>query len=661
MPFPASPPRPRSGPSAAWLSVGVGIVVLGAALAYAWHVEQENQAAREKAKDIVIHDRPPIHYGNGDEASSVPARLPVAARTPGDAFRDDRKAAETLADQGEFAAALDGLNLLAARFPGRASEIDPVRTEIEALVEAACQEAESRARKDPVKGVDALDELAGRVPPGSAAKLGAIRDQLKLTVAREMSMKRLTDADVFEKEGKLEDAVIALLEAARGLAGDARDRALVRAARLVQRARYDGVVRPERLASIGLTKLDAVERAVEAAIAAPDAKAFEEAMLKLASTPEADAELVAAVILRGGTPVDAPSGERVYEHEVAGAGKRRYAVSVPDGGLPTRSRPLVLLLQPGVSAPEFARGVARGWRQALGDEPIVAVAIPDEAAGWGPNRRGEDHVPAILADLRKRHLYDPDRVILAGISAGAHGVWFQAMRYGDRYSALVGIAGTPYSPMYGNHWLDWISNLRNAPARALVGAKDDVFPVAYARRFADIAKDKSCRVEVIEYAERSHEGASMEDQRLSLVWALQQKRAPHPKKIAWTTDNLANARCSWIEIAGIAKEAGELTVNFVDDYGTTVERRRISKDCAHVDAEDLGTRIEIRTERVASLRIYWDGVPKDVQPAMTVVLNGKEAWKGLPEDRGARFMIEEVRRTGRRDRVVWGVLEIAIP
>ncbi|KAF0245112.1 MAG: hypothetical protein FD180_1889 [Planctomycetota bacterium] len=661
MPIPVPPARPRSGPSAAWLSVGVGALVLAAALGYAWHVEQENEAARAKAKDIIIHDRPPIHYGTGEDANSVPARPPVVARAPDDQFKEARKAAEVLADQGEFAAALDGLNTLEARFPKRSSEIDPVRSEIEALVDAACEEAELRARKDPVKGVDALDELAGRVPAATAAKLGALRDQLRSTAARDMAAKRLTDADVFEREGKLEDAVMALLEAARGLAGDARDKALVRAARLVQRARYDGVVRPDRLASLGLAKLDAVERGVEAAIAAQDAKSFEEAMVKLAAIPEADAELVAAVILRGGTPVDAPTGERVYEHEVAGAGKRHYAVSIPDAGLPTRSRPLLLLLQPGASPPEIARGVARGWRQALGDEPIVAVGIPDDAAGWGPNRRGEDHVPAILADLRKRHLFDPDRVVLAGISAGAHGVWFQAMRYGDRYSALVGIAGTPYSPMYGNHWLDWIGNLRLAPGRALVGAKDDVFPIAYPRRFADIAKDKGCRVEVTEFAERTHEGASMEDQRQTLAWALQQKRATHPKKISWSTDNLANGRCAWIEIAAIAKEAGELTVNFVDDFGATVERRRISKDCAHVDAEDLGTRITVQTERVARLKIYWEGVPKDVQPAMTVVVNGQEAWKGLPEDRGARFMIEEVRRTGRRDRVVWGVLELEVP
>jgi dienelactone hydrolase len=663
VPNPPSSPRRSSGPSSAWLSVGVGVLVLGAALAYAWHVDRENEAARKKADDIIIHDRPPIHYGNGnpDEANSVRANLPSVVRTLDEQFKEARHSAEVLADQGEFAAALDGLNLLAARFPKRAAEIDPVRSEIEALVDAACQEAEARARKDPAKAADVLDELSGRVPAATAAKLGTLREQLKSTAARDFAAKRLTEADVLEKEGKLDDAVMALLDAARGLAGDARDKALVRAARLVQRARYDGIVRADRLASLGLARLDAVERAVEAAIAAPNANSFEDAMLKLASLPEADAELVAAVILRGGTPVDAPTGERVYEHEIPGVGKRRYAVSVPDGGLPTRCRPLLLLLHPSASPPEIARGVARGWRQALSDDPIVAVGIPDEAAGWGPNRRGEDHVPAILADLRKRHLFDPDRVVLAGISAGAHGAWFQAMRYGDRYSAFVGIAGTPYSPMYGSHWLDWVGNLRLAPARALVGVKDDVFPVAYARRFADAARDKACRTEVIEYPDRAHDGATTEDQRLSLAWALLQRRASHPKKISWTTDNAANARCAWVEILEIAKSAGELTVNFVDDYGQTVERRRISKDCAHVDAEDFGTRIEIRAERVAKLRIYWDGVPKDVQPAMTVVVNGREAWKGMPEDRGARFMIEEARRTGRRDRVSWGVLELSVP
>lgn len=651
------PPAPRSGPSAAWLSVGVGVLVLGAALLYAWHVDRENDEARRKAADIVIHDRPPIHYGGGDETSALPARLPAVVRTAEQEFAEGLREAETLADHGEFSAALDGLTVLEGKFPKRAAEMDPVRSEIEVLVDAACEEVEGRARKDPVRGVEALDELAGRVPAATAARLTKLRDELRVSSARDQAAKRLADADAFEKAGKIEDAVMALLEAARGLAGDAKDKALVRAVRLVQRARYDGVVKPARLAALTLPQLDAVERAVEAALAAADGKAFEDAMAKVAATPEADAELVAAVILRGGTPVDAPTGERVIEHD----GKYRYVVSVPDAGLPTQPKPLLLVLEPGEGPPEIARGVARGWRQALEDKAIVAVGIPEQAAGWGPNRRGEDHVPAILADLRKRHLFDPDRVVLLGKSAGAHGVWFQAMRYGDRYAAYVGIAGTPYAPMYGNHWLDWAGNLRLAPARALVGARDEVFPVGYARRFAEVTRDRACRVDVVEAADRGHEGASAEEARLSVLWALQQKRDPHPKKVAWSTDNATDGRCAWIEIAEIAKSAGEVTVNFVDDYGKTVESRRISKDCARVEAEDFGTRIDIRAERVAKLRVYWDGMPKDVQPAITIVVNGREAWKGLPEDRGARFMIEEARRTRRRDRVVWGVVEITVP
>ncbi|MCE9584464.1 MAG: hypothetical protein K8T20_18405 [Planctomycetes bacterium] len=653
------PPAPRSGPSAAWLSVGVGAAVLAVVLAYAWHVEQENAAARAKARDIVVNDRPPIHYGTGGDEDALPARLPLPPRTAAAEFDSERRAAETLADQGEFAAALDAVNLLASRLPKRAPELDGLRTEIDALVDAACEEAEARAKKDPVKGLDALDELAGRVPAAAGAKLGVLRGQLSANASREAAKARLLQADMLEKDGKFDEAVVALLDAAHGLLGDAKERALIRAARLLQRARYEGVVTPARLAALDLVKLDAVERAVERALAAADDKAFNDALRQLQALPESDPELVGAVILRGGTPVDAPTGERVYEHRLAGGETRRYAVSVPDEGLPTRPRPLLLLLEPGASSPESARGVARGWRSALGGEAIVAVGVPDEAAGWGPNRRGEDQVPAILADLRKRHLFDPDRVVVAGKSAGAHGVWFQAMRYGDRYAAFVGVAGTPYSPMYGSHWLEWIGNLTLAPARALAGAKDEVFPIAGPRRFAEIAKERACRVELVEVPDRGHELA-MEDLRKALAWGLEQKRDSFPKELDWSTDNVANGRCAWIEIAGISKDAGEVTVNFVDDAGKTVERRRISKDCARVRAAVRAQRIEITADLVSKLRILWSDRFIDVAKSVTVVVNGRELSTGVP-GASAAFAVGEARRSGRRDRVFVGETVIDVP
>lgn len=651
----------RHGMATSLVSIAVGALAVAAALGYKAWVDRRNERLAREAAPIVIHDRPPIRYGPADSPGSVPARPPAAGRTPDERFREGLRSAETLADQGEFAAALDTLARLAGEFPGRAAALEPVRSEVEVLVEAACEEAEARARTDPVRGTEALEELAGRVPAAASARLAALRDRLRATAAREHAARRLAEADALEKQGRPDAAVEALLEAARGLSGEEKDRALVRAVRLVQRVRYEGVVAPARLAAIPLPKLDAVERAVEAALAAPAGGPLEDALARLAALPEADAELVAAVILRGGTPLDAPVGERVVEHEVAGLGRRRYAVSVPDTGLPTRPKPLLLILEPGEGPPEIARGVARGWRQALEDRALVAVGIPAQASGWGPNRLGESQPQAILADLRKRHLFDPDRVVLLGTSAGAHGVWFQAMRRGDLYAAFVAVAGTPYPPMYGSHWHDWTANLALAPARALVGAKDDVFPVAYARRFAEVAREKGARVEVVEAADRAHDGASAEDVRKAVAWALSQGRAARPERVAWSTDNLADARCAWLEIAAISKDAGEVTVNFVDDFGRTVESRRIAKDCARVEGHHLGTRIEIRTARVDRLRVWWDGPPKDVEPSITVVVNGREAWRGIPEDRGPRFMIEEARRTGRRDRVSRGFVEIAVP
>jgi len=413
-----------------------------------------------------------------------------------------------------------------------------------------------------------------------------------------------------------------------------------------------------RLAAIDIGALARVERLVETALGG-DAAAADDAVRQLEGLPEATPDLVAACILRGGTPLDAPTGETVCEHTLAGGEKRRYAVSVPETGLPTRPRALLLLLQASAGAPEGARGVARAWRAALGGDLIVAAPVPDHAAGWGPNALGESQIPAMLRDLRSRWLFDPDRVVVAGASAGAHGAWFQAMRHGDLFSSLVAISGTPVRDLYGIHWLDWAGNLSLFPSVALQGTKDPTFTLTSARAWAAHAKQMALPFELREFMQMGHEGAAPADQKAAFLWAIEQVREAFPRKLAWTADHADSARCAWIEMAAFPEDAASITVNFVDDYGKTVEKRRILKECARVTAAVEGQEVRVETAHVARLRVYWSRRLLDVARPATIAVNGREAWKGVPAV-SVRFMLEEARRTGRRDRVFEGMVELPV-
>ncbi len=645
-------PRPpdRSNAHAALLAVGVGAAVLGAALLYAWHVDRQNERARAGREPGVIQTRVPVQYGAGEESPAATVRdARAGARETG--VVPARERAERLASHGEFAQALRELEGVA--------DGAGLRAEILVLVEAACEEAERLAEADPVRGMELMEDLAGRVPDAESARLRARREELVAGVAREAAAARLAEADRLLEAGKLEDGILALIAAARILPGEAKEAALDRAARWVRHARYEGAIPAAELATMPGESLDRVERAVESCLAADDAAAFEKALADLLRLPAATPDFVRAVLLRGGTPLDAPTGDRIVNHAIAGGALRSCGVSVPETGLPTRPRPLLVLLMPSAAPPEAARGIARSWRHALGGDLIVAVANPDDDAGWGPNRAGEAHVPGLLRALRRQWLVDPDRVVLSGISAGAHGAWFQAMRHGDLFSSVVGIAGTPYAPLYGTHWLDWISNLRLFPSRALVGGKDTVFPPSHARTFGRIAAECGARVEVIEDPAAGHEGASPEAEKKVLAEALALRRDPWPKSATWSTDSLESGRCAWIEIAAFEAGAKEMTVNFVDDLGATVEKRRILRECARVDAEVSGQAIRLRTVRVGRLRLHLGPGLVDLRQEVTVTVNGSEAFRGAARP-GVETMIREARSGGRRDRVTDAVLEIDV-
>lgn len=641
-------PPARSGASA-WISVAFGAVALAGALAYSWWKQEE--ALKQKPQDIIIQTPAPIQYGAQPKpkppppVNVEPVKPDPGVKTDG-AFERARARVTRILDDGQFADALTALEAEELEFPAKRAQWEALRQEISVLAEAAIDEASSI--EDPEKRSAALASLAGRLPPDMERRLAGkpANGAEGLARARECAA-----------AGRFEMAAEYAAEAAGALPAVQADEARDLAAGWLRLAPYADLIPPARLTAIGAAELAVLEKAVAACLSAKPGKDLDDAMRQFEACKVAPADLVAAVLLRA-APWDSAAGDPVIEHALPSGEKRTYAVSLPEKYLPTRARPLAVWLTPGGSVEACAMG-ARSWRANLGDDLLVAVPLLDVKAGWGPNRLGEEQVPAMLRDLRRRYLFDPDRVWITGVSAGAHGAWFQMCRYGDRYSACVALAGAPYSPLYGIHWLDFGDNLNLASAKCLQGARDSTFTADVARKFAARAKERGWRAEYLEFADAGHEGAPYEESMKAYQWALEQRRDPYPKRFHWSTDHLHSARCSWVEIAAFPEDAETVRLNYQDEFGQSTEKRDILKDAARVDVEVEGQEIRFTTVRAARLRVYWSDRVVDVTKPVTIRVNGKEGWKGVPQT-SVRFMVEEARRTGRRDVVFGGMVEVEV-
>jgi predicted peptidase len=94
--------------------------------------------------------------------------------------------------------------------------------------------------------------------------------------------------------------------------------------------------------------------------------------------------------------------------------------------------------------------------------PFITI-FPQSSGTW----QGDDRERLAMASLdyaQTQWSIDPDRVVLAGLSYGALGVWEIGAKHPDRFAALV--------PVSGHKATEWVDRLCYAPVWAF-SAKDD--------------------------------------------------------------------------------------------------------------------------------------------------------------------------------------------
>ena len=157
-----------------------------------------------------------------------------------------------------------------------------------------------------------------------------------------------------------------------------------------------------------------------------------------------------------------------------------YSVEVPQTYDPVRRYQVRFQLHGGVGRPEAGlRGSGSIGTLAGAEQIYVMPAAWDEAPWW--NAAQVENLRVILDRVKRTYNVDENRVVVAGVSDGATGAYYVAMRDTTPYASFLPLNGFIMilaNPSVGIREQLFPNNLRNKPFFVVNGGRDQLYPTS---------------------------------------------------------------------------------------------------------------------------------------------------------------------------------------
>ena len=314
--------------------------------------------------------------------------------------------------------------------------------------------------------------------------------------------------------------------------------------------------------------------------------------------------------------------------------EHNFAVNVPADYDPARRYQVRFQLHGGIGASTDNKPRNNGEIGALaGAEQIYVLPYAWEDAPWW----GDEQVlnlNSIIDSIKRTWNVDENRVVLSGVSDGATGTYYIAMRYTTPFASFLPLNG--YVMVLTDEQIDdrriFPNNLTNKPLFVINGGKDRLYPTSITEPFTRHFMSKGVEIEYHPQPDGEHNTKWWPEMKGPFeTFVAEHPRTPHPAKLSWEAADLLHNRAHWLvieEYGQVAGEAEELPdANVADDRGRPTEIfRDRAEERGRVDLARQGNMVTASTKGVTAFTLLLSPDVFDFDQPVRVVANGKEVF-----------------------------------
>jgi hypothetical protein len=307
-------------------------------------------------------------------------------------------------------------------------------------------------------------------------------------------------------------------------------------------------------------------------------------------------------------------------------------IDVPADYDPSRAWPVRVQLHGGVSRPA-PNAVPPGQpkpttlppNRIAGESQIyVHPSGWNDAPWWDASQ--VDNILHVLRDVKERYNVDESRIYLTGISDGATGAYYIAMREPTPWASILPLNGSiavlrsPSTgvdgPLYGN-------NLANKPLYIVNGEEDPLYPVWHVEPhiawFVKLGVTHVFRPQ----AGAGHNTSWWPTEREPFErFVHEHPREPHPARLSWETDRTDRFnRIHWLVIDRLGAGTADAQLG---DTGFFPHGRLAGR----VDITRTGNAFEAKSRGVKEFTLLLSPDTVDFAKPVTLSVNGKTVFSG---------------------------------